>query len=300
MSDELREAVNCNLCGLEEKRLFMRVDSFPLVDCPRCGLRYVSPRLSQEALKDLYSRDYFQSTSSVTAGYDDYLKDRENLIKTARKKLKLIKRYKEGGSLLDIGCAVGFFLKVCQDEGFEVMGVELSPFAAHYAKESLGLRVLVGQLLDLSLPSESFDVITMWDVIEHLPDPLTELREIERLLRPEGILVIMTPNIASLVAKIAGKRWLLYMKPQEHLYYFSPTTLKAMLRKAGFEVVKVFTFGKGGKHCSLLFIFRRLKEYSRMLFTPFYRLSERTPLGRWSLYVDMGDNMVAVARKTGE
>jgi 2-polyprenyl-3-methyl-5-hydroxy-6-metoxy-1,4-benzoquinol methylase len=257
------ERVRCNLCGADNTAPVMEIDSFHIVRCRQCGLVYVNPRHGEDALHEIYTESYYDHDGITNGlefyGYDDYLRDEENIKITFAKRLKTIERYATKGRLLDVGCATGFFLDLARGQGWEVVGTEVSNFAARYARERFGLDVRVGTLRDLSLPDEAFDVVTTWDVIEHVLDPMAELQEMRRILRDDGILSIITPNAGSLVARLLGRRWEEFRRVREHVYFFSGSTLTQMLQKVGFEVLraesadKVFYLGPAVK---------RLKYYT--------------------------------------
>ena len=128
--------------------------------------------------------------------------------------------------VLDVGCAAGFFLRVMKEHGDQVRGVELSPEIAHLAIQHLGeANIHVGQMADLpedkpGFETHSFDLVTLWDVIEHVPDPQDLLRRAHRMLKPTGVLVIETQNVDSRFAGLLGRRWQHY-KHEEHLYHFN-------------------------------------------------------------------------------
>jgi SAM-dependent methyltransferase len=159
-------------------------------------------------------------------------------------KLHKVQAHRQGGSLLDVGCADGLFLHLAQSAGWEVRGVEMAESSAAYARETYQLDVLPGDLRHANFPDQYFDVITFWHVLEHLHDPLGELHEAYRVLKPEGLLVVDVPNIASWQANFFGADWRALDVPR-HLYHFSPDTLKAMLARAGFACFKTSYWSRG-------------------------------------------------------
>jgi 2-polyprenyl-3-methyl-5-hydroxy-6-metoxy-1,4-benzoquinol methylase len=237
------ERVRCNLCGADHTAPVVEIDGFHIVRCRQCGLVYVNPRYGEDALHEIYTESYYDHDGIANGlefyGYDNYLRDEENIKITFAKRLKTIERYVAKGRLLDVGCATGFFLDLARGQGWEVVGTEVSDFAARYARERFGLDVRVGTLRGLGLTGEAFDVVTTWDVIEHVLDPMAELQEMRRILRDDGILSIITPNAGSLVARLLGRRWEEFRRVREHVYFFSRNTLTRMLEKVGFEVLRV-------------------------------------------------------------
>jgi SAM-dependent methyltransferase len=143
------------------------------------------------------------------------------------------------GRLLDVGCATGDFLVAAQERGWAAQGVELSGHAAGVARRRR-VDVRVGTLRNARFPDAAFDVVTMLDVIEHLNDPMAELRETRRVLRPGGIICVETPNWDSIYRRVLGRRWAA-LQPRLHLLYFDRTTLREALSRAGFQVVRSLT-----------------------------------------------------------
>ncbi len=193
--------------------------------------------------------------------------------------------------LLDVGCHIGVFLEIAQERGWEAWGVEPSRWAAREAL-SRGLQVIEGTLDDVHLADEFFDVITMWDVIEHLADPLTELRRSQRLLKKGGAICIHTINIESPLARLMGSRWPWLM--EMHLYYFSPRTLEEMLRKAGFTVLKMVN---QGRFLRLGYLATRIEPYSSFVAGGLTKLVTALGLKEKAVPINLGDLFTAFARK---
>lgn len=237
------ENVRCNLCGSHDTEPVAEVDSFHIVRCRQCGLIYVNPRYREDVLEQLYTAEYYDhdgiKNGQAFFGYDDYIADEENIRITFVKRLKTIERFVRKGKLLDIGCATGFFLDLARTRGWEVVGSEVSAFAAQYARDRFGLDVHIGPLKDLHFDAETFDVVTMWDVIEHVADPLGDLQEVWRILRKDGLLSLITPDCGSPIARLLGKRWEEMRRVREHIYFFSKRTMTEMLHRTGFEVLKI-------------------------------------------------------------
>ena len=161
-----------------------------------------------------------------------------------RARLWALRLMRPRGRLLDVGCAAGFFLVEAQRH-YEVKGVEFSEFSSHFAREHFGLDVFTGSLAQARLPSAHFDLITLWDVIEHVPDPDVVLAEAARLLRPGGRLVLTTGDIGSAYAQRRGVKWHL-LAPPWHLYYFSRKTITRLGANAGLRVTACQARGVAG------------------------------------------------------
>ena len=292
------ELVRCNLCGADSARKSMKIDGFWVVRCSRCGLAYVNPRLREGALHRIYNKEYYSNTAfkgskATFYGYGEYIKDEKDIKATFRRRLDSIGKFSKAGNLLDIGCAVGFFLETAQERGWKAQGLELSRFAYRYAKRRK-LQVINKTLEQARFREGTFDAVSIFDVIEHLPNPKGTLKEINRVLRKGGIIAVTTPNIGSLVARILGKRWEEVRRVREHIYFFSEETLRKMLESAGFEVVKVES---AGRYFSVHSAIERGKLYSKPLFSFLGIFADAFSARNKKIYVDPHYKMTIYARK---
>lgn len=197
-----------------------------VVRCKRCGLVYANPRDDDGQIITLY-RDLENPF---------YLHSRESRIITFQRYLKIVETYVSHGRILDVGCATGLFLELAKEKGWNVYGIEPSKWAVSYAQDTLNIRL--GILEEVEFPREYFDTIILWDVLEHLLDPLSALCKLREFLKKGGFVFLSMPTIDSVYAKIFKKRWRSLLR--EHLYYFSSDTIKKMLYKSGFEVVNIY------------------------------------------------------------
>lgn len=239
------EKVVCNLCGsdkyevvyanLPDRLLQRREVTSTLVRCLCCGLIYQNPRPTLKEIGQHYPPEY------EAYHYHSELNHQSTLSRWAAeygiaKRRRYVTRYKRLGTLLDVGCGTGLFLKGMKQSGcWELWGIEPSMQAAEVARQ-LGFRVFTATLQEVDLPEQYFDVVTLWDVIEHLHDPASALRQIANVLKPDGILVIRTPNFESWEARLFGPYWS-GLEPPRHLFVFTPRTLEAMLAKTGFRIL---------------------------------------------------------------
>jgi 2-polyprenyl-3-methyl-5-hydroxy-6-metoxy-1,4-benzoquinol methylase len=236
----MKEKVNCNLCGQDKPKFLFKKEGYNFVKCQNCGLIYVNPRDDQATILKRYQEPYFhikdfQNKNPDVVGYFDYVGDRPIYEEYFEQKLKQIEKIRPApGKILDIGCSLGYFLNRAKAHGYQTYGIEISEYAFNFAKKS-GHKVLKGELKDNSFPKEYFDVITLFQTIEHFPNPSAELKKIYSFLKKDGLLVITSPNANSLVAKSMGKKWFSYRL--EHLYYFTPKTIKILLQEAGFKKI---------------------------------------------------------------
>jgi SAM-dependent methyltransferase len=181
-----------------------------------------------------YPRDYDPFTTPLPDELP--LFQRMSVRHGLRKRCRVVQRYKRGGRLLEIGCANGLFLDAIRREGrWQVQGVEVNEPAARYARERLDLDVVVGELADAGFPEAHFDAVAMWDVLEHVHDPQETLREVHRVLEPDGVLVLRVPLLDSWDRRLFGCYWAGWDAPR-HLTAFSLRTLRRLLRQTGFRL----------------------------------------------------------------
>lgn len=291
-----RNHIACNLCGENDLLPFCPENGRGLVQCNNCGMVYVSPRPEARELFALYGETYFRNDDSGEVGYTDYLKDEGNIRKTFARRLKRLERFVRPGTVLDVGCAAGFLLSEAEKRGWAVQGQDVSAYAVGYVEDRFGYPVQHGDLTTLDYPEGQIDLVTMWDVIEHVPDPRAYVEKVAILLRPGGVFSLATPDVDSFPARLTGKRWVGYKLSEEHVYYFSVKTLRQMLDEAGFDVIDVYHVGK---YVTVRLFLDRLGIYSPLLgrilevFERVFKLSER------SVYVNPFDIVAITARKRG-
>ncbi|HUV42942.1 MAG TPA: class I SAM-dependent methyltransferase [Patescibacteria group bacterium] len=238
----MAQLIVCPLCQKKNFDVLFKRDKRQIVQCLNDGLVLVNPQPSLKEIASLYGPKYFKN-------FDPYLKNREAHLGYFRKKLKQIdKRVKSKGKLLDVGCAVGFFLQEAEKDGWSALGIDVSDFALNHCRQQ-GLKVRKGTIESVKLPARSFDVITSLQTIEHETNPLNHLKEISRLLKPGGWVVLTTPDHNSWTRRLMGSHWFGY-RHQEHLYFLTRETLRKMLKKSGFRKVemkrddpRIFTLG---------------------------------------------------------
>ena len=237
--------VACALCGqhngdflfVGRDRLHGLSGEFDLVRCPACSLVSLAPRPSWDEARKFYPTEYAPHRAKAVSWLD-------RLIRSGglRKKRDIVLRHKQGGSLLDVGCATGDFLSLMSEDGrWNVWGVEADAQAAGCAARVAGAEVVCGRAEDVDYPPSSFDVVTMWHVLEHLHDPKLALRHLRRALRHDGVLIVAVPVLDSVDAKFFGRYWSGYDVPR-HLSTFSMATLSSMLVAAGFSSINFESF----------------------------------------------------------
>lgn len=228
------ERVTCNLCGSEAHHEVRRKWNYSIVQCQRCGLAFVNPR-QFETETEAYFRGPYLSTieqdGELNAGIK-YLYDQALLHISNRIPI---------GTLLDVGCAMGHFIRFARERGWKVEGVECSPYACDYARQNFGLPVYTAcDLRDAQLEDDHFDACSLIEVIEHLPDPRTTIVEVFRVLKPGGVLYLTTPNFRSYRSLLLLEEWNAII-PSGHLYYFDNLSLTALLADVGFDTIEDLT-----------------------------------------------------------
>jgi 2-polyprenyl-3-methyl-5-hydroxy-6-metoxy-1,4-benzoquinol methylase len=236
-------AIPCPHPEREAERLFPAVDyvtgdRFEIRRCGACGLALTWPQPSIERLSTYYPAPYYGSTQEGRF---------PRLVEAAQHRLfgwrarRVERLLGSKGRALDVGCGRGFLLSAFRRRGWSVEGTEISEPAARHAREVLGLTVHVGAIEELSLPSARFDAVSMWHVLEHVPEPSRVLAEVHRLLRPGGAFLVSVPNFDSPEARVTRAGWF-HLDVPRHLVQFTPKTLRAELAAAGFEEVQASWF----------------------------------------------------------
>ena len=230
--------------------LYENIDGYDVARCRDCGLAFVNPQPTAEELAEWYSGQRYFFIGAGESALEEYQRS-DTYAATYVQRVMAIERYAAPGRLLDVGCAGGIFLDCARRRGWTVTGLELADWEIEVARQRLGLDVRKGTLASANLEADSFDVVTYWDVLEHTRDPASELEGAYRVLRPGGLLVIAVPNIDSLVARLNGRSWTM-INPPEHLFYFSPQTLRRLVSANGFGLVDVHTVNGESSHTCLV------------------------------------------------
>jgi SAM-dependent methyltransferase len=228
------EKVFCNLCSADDAERLTSQRGFLIVQCRVCGLVYVNPRPAAESLVSLYA-DYHTRDGENEASWDRLM---GRIFRESAEMLCSSQNGSRPGRILDVGCGHGAFVAMMQERGWDAEGVEPSPTVVAAAVQK-GRRVRLGTLDAILGEDEPYDAVTMFYVLEHLPDPLAALRKASTLLAPGGTLLIRVPHTTPIVRLLSplGLGGALY-DPPFHLYDFSPTVLREMLRRTGFADVR--------------------------------------------------------------
>jgi 2-polyprenyl-3-methyl-5-hydroxy-6-metoxy-1,4-benzoquinol methylase len=279
-------SVKCDLCGKDDPVLMFKKHDFSIVRCSNCRLVYVNPRLVERKLSELYNEN-------VISPLHYYLENRADDEKTFEKRLDIIEGYVKKGRLLDVGCAIGTFSNVARRRGWEVTGIDINEGSARYCKEKLGLDVVAGSFDDMDFPHDSFDVVLMNDLLEHVPSPTETLEKARSLIKKGGFIFIVTPKIDSFMARVSRSRWL-HLKPNEHLFYFSKDTIKKLLEKTGFSVVEIKPMGR---HRNLKTVFSKAATYGNFVSKISKPFVNSKFAKNKSIHLNLRDEMAVIARK---
>ena len=268
------EPTSCRLCGSERYAHVLSASdqgygipgTYQLVRCADCGLCYLNPRPTEASIPLLYPEHYGPHVDrgarepAPEPGWKAALKSRLALwhyrgasavgdrfsrlllwpihLYARLLRIMLMPPHAPGARVLDVGCGRGDFLVARRLEGWDTFGVEPSPRAAEIARRRTGGTVVTGSLADGRFAEASFDLVTLFHVLEHVSDPQGLMREVHRVLKPGGYMLIMLPNVESLELKLFGRNWQPLEIPR-HLLHFSKSTVLRLLRQTGFEVVEL-------------------------------------------------------------
>lgn len=235
---ELTEHVNCLLCGANNCSVIFTKHGFDFVRCRQCTLVYVNPRLKEDALIKHYNdKDTF---NDLAIKFMDSPKQREVNRALYDVFFSKLGQIKPGAKFLDVGCSAGFLLDYARSHGCEVYGLELNEQACEFAAKNYGINPQKKLLENCDYPDNSFDIISMIGVVEHLPHPLQTLKIVHRLLKPGGVFIGQVPNVQSLVVMVLHQLSRTFTG-RDHLAYYSKKTLHDLFTKVGFKKTETFT-----------------------------------------------------------
>jgi 2-polyprenyl-3-methyl-5-hydroxy-6-metoxy-1,4-benzoquinol methylase len=270
------ENTRCTACGGTRGVELIRLEDGSYRQCADCGLIFASPMP-----KDLesYNEELF------TGRLEYYAAKVRGQRRDNRERLKRFRRYRKTAHLLEIGCNAGAALDVARQMGWSVQGVEPCVSASTYARRELGLSVFAGTVEAAAFPDNHFDVVFTNDVLEHLSNPLSVLRECRRILRPGGVFYADTVNWDSLTRRLLGAHWE-YLRPKSHVHLYTPRNVISLCEQAGLEHVKTWTTG--------LRVHARSSDGFKC---PWYVRLFKTPLLLMVRGIDKGDHIKFLARK---
>jgi 2-polyprenyl-3-methyl-5-hydroxy-6-metoxy-1,4-benzoquinol methylase len=277
----------CQICSARTFSPLFKKNGFDILKCASCGIVFtrIPPGFD---LLSIYDESYFQGGQAD--GYGDYVGTEAVLRREFKKSVSVIRQvtgHRSGLKLLELGSAYGFFLDEAS-KYFECVGIEVSQPAAEHSRKR-GHRVIDGILTERAASQVgSVDIVALFDVVEHLADPVATFRLIDRCLNQDGVVVLTTGDIESLYARVSGRSWRL-MTPPQHTFFFSPRTLTGIFEKMNYKVELV---KRPWKLVPLSLAFYQLGSRLGLRFKPLEQLNLVVP-------VNLGDAVMVVARKQG-
>ncbi|KKL11790.1 hypothetical protein LCGC14_2542250 [marine sediment metagenome] len=223
--------LNCILCNnYHNFGNYLQKEKILYKKCLNCGLIIRKKNIEKDEIRRNYEDKKY---------YSAYIVNYKNLIGIYSQILDFIEKFKNSGTILDIGCGLGILLSLAKRRKWDEYGIEISKYASKFAKDNLNLNVINSSNLD-NYPDNFFDVIVVNHVLEHIENPLIILGHIYKKINKDGILFVGVPNIGGLFPRIEKENWQ-FLRPSQHIYQFIPKTIKLLLKKAGFKPIKFKT-----------------------------------------------------------
>jgi len=294
----------CRSCGAGRgvvRYEFKGVDKV-IRECSACKLMVLGPLPTEDELRVVYNDGYFDNAALTETditkvyGYVDYISERVHkqtgYAGICRRLTRLAVAAQRPPRLLDYGCGLGFFLDSAFESGFEVQGVEFNQYAVDYIRKRYAHTVVHSAEFT---GEDTYDVVTMFDVIEHLREPFETLEKVRGMLAKNGVLVVSTIDATSVTSRMMGKRLEDFRRIREHLFFFSRTNLAAVLRRCGFDVIETSSLGHSFE---LRLLAMRLRSVLPLVGTPMVWILRLLPfVGSWSIHLDPRTKFIAYARK---
>lgn len=235
--------MKCDNCKSKNIRILYKLKDYDIVQCKNCGLRFSYPPQKHNYEKQYFTKEHRGYFSSCKEGYNE----KDAKIKNFKQGLEEIQKFSKKEKILDVGCATGVFLDLCKKEGWDCYGTDISKYVTEYAKKKFGIKTKTGELINLKYKEDFFDVVSMWDFIEHVSNPCEILKEAKKILKKNGLLFISTINEESLMNIFADfiykislglvKKPVALLHPEQHLTHFSKGVLIKILKKMDFEII---------------------------------------------------------------
>jgi len=251
------QEVNCPICSRTSFKKVLYKEGYRIVKC-RCGTWYVNPRDDFSKLKEGYNENKISSMFDYQNTYEDDKIDFEIRLKKVLVWINSLgKNIKRKLRLLDVGCNIGGFVEVAEKYGIDAKGIDVNKSAIEFGRKK-GLDLECKTIHDVK---EKFDIIIMNDLIEHVPEPIKEIKKAKELLSADGFLFISTPNTESLAFKIFKSKWL-HLKPKQHIQYFNRDIMRGLMNRYGFGVWEEWNTSR---HRSIKVITEKISSYSKII-----------------------------------
>ena len=246
----------CPVCGSEKLILFLSCvdytvskEMFQIFKCENCSFKFTNPRPAANEIGKYYqSQDYISHSNSKKGILNKLYQSIRKI--TISQKLNIIKKYVSRGTLLDVGCGTGEFLNFCKTQGWHTSGIEPDNNARIYAKETYGLTIHDEDFIKI-IPAKSFDVISLWHVLEHVYNLNDRIVDLKQIVKDSGLIIIAVPNNTSLDANYYKEYWAAYDLPR-HLYHFTQQTLTQLFEKHGLKLIKTLPMRFDSFYVSML------------------------------------------------
>lgn len=286
---------NCPICNGERfVKLFDCTDhthsglAFTLERCAHCALIITNPRPDDNALSGFYASEQYISHSNTSKGLINKL---YKLVRafTLRSKVRIIRKHKRTGRLLDIGSGAGHFLNACKKSGYEVTGMEPDSRTREASRVQFGIDV-EDEVSLAKYDRKTFDIISMWHVLEHVPEPRKRMEQVSQLLKDDGLVLVALPNPASHDALYYASAWAGYDVPR-HLFHFTPDAFEKLMKDTHFEIIKVLPMYFDAFYVSMLSERNRkrslpvLRGFMRGLISNIFAFLSATPIYSSQIYI---------------
>lgn len=280
----------CGVCGRSGRRPWLRLRDWSYMECPGCSAVGVESMPAAGWADSFYDVGYFRGGGRV--GYLDYTADEAQHRVNARGRVRLARRFGASAASrwLDVGCAVGYTLDEARKSRCKVLGVELSAWAASMARDKLGLPVTHAMREAIASRGEGFDVVSFFQVLEHMPDPVAALTDARACLRTDGLLVVETWDRGSAVARLFGRRWQ-QIAPPSVLWLFDRPSLNHLLERSGFRMLAI---ERTSKKISVGWAAGLMADKAPAWLGGGLRKIASSPLGRISINYRLGDLVTVV------
>jgi len=220
------------LFSANDKNFHTTEEIFSIVQCTTCGITFTHPQPSPDIVSKYYPKLYYP----VGKNAEKYIKN--HIEPFQHDKIVKVLRYKKSGRILDVGCGPGYFVREAKHAGFDAEGIEFSQLAVEYGLKLWDVNIKVDSFLESDFKTLTYDIITLWQVLEHLYHPTRIIEKAKKLLNSGGLLVIAIPNFASFQATFFKQDWY-HLEVPRHLFHYTPKSITNLLEKQGFKILDI-------------------------------------------------------------